>query len=195
MIFSKNMGTWLFVIDVKVNQPHEIRLLQIHQNSTIKDSKLSVWSKGLGCYNIRWQASGFNGMRPRNNPIWCSQREGTSACNTDVKATDLTAQASLWAGPPRPSIMNCDWLIKIYNFLVLCTLSVALEKTTSATWKLRSLSSLSWITCLIHNVSHMEKKKVPVGFTNVFMPQDQRGAFDILSLTRFFWRKHYNACL
>lgn len=69
---------------------------------------------------------------PGITPSGIPHREGTRACTTDVKATDLTVQDSLWAGPPRPSIAHYDWLITISNFSVLCTLSLALEKTTAA---------------------------------------------------------------
>lgn len=113
--------------------------------------------------HIRRQASGFYGTRPSNNPIWHSHSEGTRACNADVKATDLTHQACLWAGPPRPSITHCDWLIMISNFPVLCTLSLALQRT-AAMWELRtsiSLSRPSW--------------------SRQMFSQDHKNAIDILS--------------
>lgn len=123
------------------------RFIKTAQSRTLN----SVWSKGLDCLNIRWRASGFNGTRPRNNPIWHSHREGTGACKTDVKATDLAAQATLWAGPPHPSIAHCDWLIKIYYYCpVLWALSAAQEKITAATWGLRT--SVAWRNHLIQNV-------------------------------------------
>lgn len=59
--------------------------------------------------------------------------EGTRASNTDMKANDLTGQASLWAGPFHPSIEHCDSLILIFSFPILCALSLALKKTTAAT--------------------------------------------------------------
>lgn len=138
------------------------RFIKTAQSRTLK----SLFGPEVsGCSNIRQQASGFYGTRPRNNPIWHSHREGTRACSTDVEATDLTVQASLWAGPPRPSITCCDWLITISNFPVWCALSLssALEKTTAAMRELRT-----WNQSAMINLSNTEY--VPLGkFINVLL--------------------------
>lgn len=133
-IFSKkNIYIWTrdFMLltqkSIKHMRSGYFRFIKTAQSRTLNP----VWSEGLDCLNIRWQESGFNGTRPRNNPIWHSHREGTGACKTDVKATDLAAQATLWAWPPHPSIAHCDWLIKIYYCPLLWAFICSARKDNS----------------------------------------------------------------
>lgn len=100
------------------------RFIKTAQSVTLKPP---FGPKVCYCSNIRRQTSGFYGKRPRNSPIWHSHREGTKDSYTDVTAIDLTGHTGVWAGPPRPCIACCDWLIKISNFPILCLLYLAQE--------------------------------------------------------------------